>query len=207
MQQMYKVFINNHPIFICDVATPIVEFHGTIILRFDSELIIDFILEQAHLYDKYFTQFYLLADNPQEVFEKLKVRCKFILAAGGLVKNKEDQWLLIFRLGKWDLPKGKLENGETPEAAALREVEEECGIKKLSIIKSLTPTYHTYKHNEKIVLKKTFWYEMICLDPSNLHAQAEEGITEVRWMDLPAVQTALQNTYFSIVDVVKERLN
>lgn len=76
----------------------------------------------------------MLADNPQEVFEKLQVRCKFILAAGGLVKNTEDQWLLIFRLGKWDLPKGKLENGETPEAAALREVEEECGIKNCQLL-------------------------------------------------------------------------
>ncbi|MBK9671561.1 MAG: NUDIX domain-containing protein [Bacteroidetes bacterium] len=66
-----------------------------------------------------------------------------IEAAGGIVKNKQGQLLFIFRHGKWDLPKGKIEKGENEQDAALREVEEECGIAELTLQKKLTTTFHT----------------------------------------------------------------
>lgn len=137
------------------------------------------------------------------VFEEFLQRCKIIEAAGGRVKNAKGELLMIFRNDKWDLPKGKLEKGEAPEVAAVREVEEECGIGKLKIIKPLPVTLHTYKHNEKFILKKTYWYEMSCADEKKLTPQKEEGITEVKWMNEKEVERALENTFHSIVDVVR----
>jgi ADP-ribose pyrophosphatase YjhB (NUDIX family) len=200
---MYKVFINNHPLFIAKTDAEIVMKPGTLLLRYDPASL-DELLNLAHQYKDFFTRIFLLDENPGEVFEQFLEKCKLIEAAGGLVKNAKGELLMIFRNDKWDLPKGKLEKNETPEVAAIREVEEECGIGKLKIIKPLTPTFHTYKHNEKIILKKTYWYEMSCADDKKLTPQLEEGITEVKWMGEKEVEKALENTFHSIVDVVKE---
>jgi 8-oxo-dGTP pyrophosphatase MutT (NUDIX family) len=111
---------------------------------------------------------------------------------------------MIYRNGKWDLPKGKLEKGETPEIAALREVQEECGLSNLKIKGKLSPTYHTYIEKGQPILKKTWWYEMIGDDRRKLKPQTEEGITQVAWLDDIGVYNALKNTYASIVDVVQQ---
>lgn len=126
-----------------------------------------------------------------------------IEAAGGLVSNPNGEWLFIFRHGKWDLPKGKIEKGEAIETAAIREVEEECGIKNLKIIKPLTPTYHTYSLEEKEVLKRTYWFEMSSNDTSKLVPQTEEGITEVKWVKPTLFEPIHHNTYELIKDVMK----
>ena len=96
---------------------------------------------------------------------------RLIEAAGGLVKNQKEEWLFIYRNGKWDLPKGKIEKGEGIKKAAIREVKEECGIKKLKILKELPSTYHTYFMEEKAILKRTYWFEMSCGDDSKLVPQ------------------------------------
>jgi 8-oxo-dGTP pyrophosphatase MutT (NUDIX family) len=204
MQQMYKVFINNHPLFIIGTGDVVNEIPGTLLLRYDSESTLDELLNLAHAHEKFFRQIYLFDEHPEKVFEMLQSKCKLIDAAGGLVRNEKNEMLLIFRNGKWDLPKGKLEKDETPAYAAIREVEEECGIKELTITKPLSPTFHTYIHKEKMVLKKTYWFEMICTDKKELIPQTEEGITEVKWMKEEEVKNALENTYHSIVDVLKE---
>jgi 8-oxo-dGTP pyrophosphatase MutT (NUDIX family) len=200
---MYKVFINNHPLFIIGIHDVVNEIPGTLLLRFDSESTLDELLNLAHEHTNFFRVIYLFDENPEKVFEVLQSRCKLIDAAGGLVKNEKNELLMIFRNGKWDLPKGKLEKDETPEIAAIREVEEECGIKELIITKTLTPTFHTYILKEKIVLKKTYWYEMFCADKKELIPQTEEGITEVKWMNEAEVEKALENTFLSIIDVVR----
>jgi ADP-ribose pyrophosphatase YjhB (NUDIX family) len=202
MRQMYKVFINNHPLFIDKTGAEIVMKPGTLLLRFDPASL-DELLNLAHQHKDFFTRIFLLDENPESVFEQLQERCKVIEAAGGRVKNAKGELLMIFRNEKWDLPKGKLEKGEFPEIAAVREVEEECGIGKLKIVKPLPPTFHTYMHNEKIILKKTYWYEMSCADEKKLTPQKEEGITEVKWMGEKEVEKALENTFHSIVDVVR----
>lgn len=199
---MYKVFINNHPLFIVKTDAEIDMKPGTLLLRYDAASL-DELLNLAHERHDFFTRTFLLDENPGKVFEQFKNKCKIIEAAGGLVKNEIGELLMIYRSGKWDLPKGKIEKGESPEIAAVREVEEECGIGKLEIIKPLPPTFHTYKHHEKIVLKKTYWYEMSCADKKTLTPQLEEGITEVKWMKEREVEKALQNTFYSIVEVVK----
>jgi 8-oxo-dGTP pyrophosphatase MutT (NUDIX family) len=203
MRQMYKVFINNHPLFLIGIHDEINEIPGTLLLRYNSEMMLDELLNLAHTHVNFFSRIYLMDENPEKLFEILQSRCTLIDAAGGLVKNEKGELLMIFRNGKWDLPKGKLEKNEKPEVAAIREVEEECGIKKLTIIKPFEPSYHTYILKEKIVLKKTYWYEMICADKKELVPQLEEGITEVKWMNKEEVEKALENTYRSNVDVVK----
>jgi 8-oxo-dGTP pyrophosphatase MutT (NUDIX family) len=124
-----------------------------------------------------------------------------IEAAGGLVSNQENKVLMIFRNGKWDLPKGKLELGECIESCAIREVEEECGVSGLEICNKLLDTFHTYDLKGEKILKKTYWYNMSCSFSGDLIPQTEEGITEVCWVDMDSVKDKLSNSYSNIKDV------
>lgn len=133
----------------------------------------------------------------------VKSRFMIIKAAGGVVTNEKKKVLLIFRLGKWDFPKGKFDKGETPEQCALREVEEECAI-KVKVNKHLYNTWHTYTQNRKSILKKTYWYEMECLDDRNMTPQKEEGIEDIRWFYESDAKIALVNSYPSMRFLFKQ---
>jgi 8-oxo-(d)GTP phosphatase len=130
---------------------------------------------------------------------------KFIMveAAGGLVFNKDGYILMIFRNGKWDLPKGKLEIGESVEECAIREVEEECGISGLIIENKIKDTYHTYDLEGENILKKTYWYKMKTDFNGELIPQIEEGITKVVWVDKHQILEKLKNSYGNISDIFK----
>ena len=134
----------------------------------------------------------------EENWQDFCSRFVMIEAAGGLVFNKEDQILMIFRNGKWDLPKGKLEEGESIENCAIREVEEECGISNLQITEKLTDTYHIYKHKGKKILKRTFWFKMKSNFDGDLISQTEEGIMKVVWVERHEIQKKLKNSYGNI---------
>lgn len=126
----------------------------------------------------------------------------FVEAAGGIVQSN-DRYLFIRRNGCWDIPKGKLDKGESPEQAAVREIEEECGLVGPRIRQHLTNTWHTYEHKGKSVLKKTYWFWLTEGDPSaSLVPQLEEGITEVRFFKREAFSEIRQHTYRSIVEVI-----
>lgn len=128
--------------------------------------------------------------------------CTFIRAAGGVVRCPQQKFLFIHRLGKWDLPKGKLEVGEQPEQGAVREVAEECSVPEPKIIGSLPPTYHTYPYKNGHALKRTDWYLMELSECHALTPQTEEDITDARWLTINEVgQICLPNTYPAIVDV------
>jgi len=132
---------------------------------------------------------------------------KLIEAAGGLVKNPSGDFLFILRHGKWDLPKGKKERGESYEECAIREVREECGLKNLELIGKLPSTYHIYYLKGKPVIKHSHWYGMYCSEMGMLTPQEEEGITEVRWMSMTEIKnTVLKNTYPSVRDLIGEAL-
>ncbi len=128
---------------------------------------------------------------------------EFIRAAGGVVEGPQG-FLFIKRHGLWDIPKGKLKEGEAPTTAAVREVEEECGLVAPEIIFHLTDTWHTYEHKGNLVLKKTYWY---CMQYDNsgmeLNPQIEEGITEVRFFKADEFDEIKSNTYLSIIDVIE----
>lgn len=136
------------------------------------------------------------------IIDYIKKKFKVIEAAGGVV-DKSGKVLLIFRKDRWDIPKGKLEKGEKKRECAVREVEEETGV-KVSIDRKINTTWHTYVNKKKYVLKKTHWYVMKCLDDSNMGPQVEEDIDEVRWMNLSELRAALYNSYRSIRVVVQE---
>ena len=125
-----------------------------------------------------------------------------IEAAGGLVFNKDGDILMIFRNGKWDLPKGKLEIGESVEECAIREVEEECGISGLIIENKIKDTYHTYFLEGESILKKTYWYKMNTDSDGELVPQIEEGITKVSWVGKDQISEKLTNSYGNISDVL-----
>ena len=127
----------------------------------------------------------------------VKREFKIIDAAGGVVTNKADKTALIYRLKKWDLPKGKLDKGESFRIAALREVEEETRI-KVKLKSRITTTWHTYAIKNKPILKRNKWYAMVCLDDSAMKPQKAENIEKVEWMTEEEATTALKKSYRSI---------
>lgn len=141
--------------------------------------------------------------NIADDFEKFCNEFIIIEAAGGLIKNKEGQYLFIYRHDKWDLPKGKLDKGEKPDAAAVRECREECGIKQIELKEFLTHTYHVYFYKKNWAIKKTHWYLMES-EEKNLTPQLEESITEVAWKNLAEIPVMLTNTYYNIMDVLEK---
>ncbi len=131
----------------------------------------------------------------------LKKFFKIVKAAGGVVFNDNSEILMIFRLGKWDLPKGKLEKGEKFKYAAIREVEEECGISGLEITNKLDISYHIH-FRKTWILKKTAWFKMYSIDKSDLVPQLEEGITKVEWVATDSLKPLTLDTYRSIREVL-----
>ncbi len=139
--------------------------------------------------------------NPDKVVKLVKEHFKIVKAAGGIVR-KNDQILMIDRLKKWDLPKGKLDKGETIDECAVREVEEETGV-KVKIDSFFRKSYHTYIRNEKRVLKETHWYVMDCVDDKKMKPQKDEGIEGVDWMTKKEVSLATHDTYRSLKLLLK----
>lgn len=146
----------------------------------------------------------MLCDNPNEAWDSFCSIYALIEAAGGVVQNELGKLLMIFRLGKWDLPKGKIEKGENPQEAGMREVTEECGVNGLTIKSELPSSFHTYRHNGKRVLKKTYWYMMHCKGDNKLVPQTEEDILQVVWANRADVKENLKNTYSSIAWVLEQ---
>lgn len=143
-----------------------------------------------------------LSDN----WERFCSLFQLIEAAGGVVLNSAQEWLFIHRLGRWDLPKGKLEKGEQPEQAAVREVSEECGIPEPELLSPIVETYHTYRLNGELILKRTYWYLMRSTEQAKLVPQTEEGITDVRWVNHYQVALLAEDSYGSIRDVLQGAL-
>lgn len=128
-----------------------------------------------------------------------------IRAAGGLVVNK-DNLLFIFRNGKWDLPKGKMEAKEEVEETAVREVQEECSMTNLELVKKLIHTYHIYKLKGSWVFKQTDWFLMKSSQETGFVPQVEEGIEIVKWIAPNELQECLENSYETISRVVQSYL-
>lgn len=146
---------------------------------------------------------HFFTNNIEDLLKKIIASgYNYIEAAGGAVKNDKGNTLFIFRNNKWDLPKGKIESGETPENAAIREVEEECGIEGLTIKSKLPPTYHIYTQNKKKYFKKTFWYLMHSNYNNSFKPQTEEGVTLVEWVKKSDYKKIKENTYQSVIELM-----
>lgn len=196
---MYKVFIQNRPIFF--ISAKEIQKHDGIFVHEHFA-----ITEKVQLTDLLtnlspFLFLHVICQKPEETMALFFENYQKVEAAGGLVKRKS-KYLFIKRNGVWDIPKGKLEVGETPEVGALREIEEECGITNLTLGQHITTTYHTYNYKGIPTLKKTYWYACKYTGPKKGTPQKEEGITKISWKKQEDLNKILENTYASIADVL-----
>ncbi|MGN6532843.1 MAG: NUDIX hydrolase [Ginsengibacter sp.] len=199
------IYFGDKPVFLCDHITPeIEEYRHHPETVFIDEISTAAINSLLHEIDK--SQFHagiILGDN----FDKLKAdffkHFHLIKAGGGVVKNENEEILMMFRRGKWDLPKGKLDEGETIEQCAKREVTEETGLQKLKVIRPLGITYHTYVQFGKHNLKESHWYGMKATGNEKLIPQTEEDITEIIWVKKEDLEKYFSNTFPTILNILK----
>jgi 8-oxo-dGTP pyrophosphatase MutT (NUDIX family) len=199
MAQKYRIYINEKVILLT-VKPPKVANHYQKIdaEHFDLKIVYHWIDKQP------FKLFYVLCSDAKAFLKKIVKDNVLIEAAGGLVTNQTHQHLFIYRNDKWDLPKGKIEKKEKTKIAAVREVEEECGIKVDKLQEKICKTYHTYIYKGEVVLKKTHWFKMHYKGNKKLIPQLEEGITDVRWFKKEEISTIVKNTFPSIIDVLEK---
>lgn len=200
MAQRYNIYINEQVLCIAEYVPGDLGDHQLI----DNQKVdIRFLSKQVN--DPVSTRkFLLLSSDPKKAYKKLTGWLKVIEAAGGLIRNEKGEYLAIFRRGKWDLPKGKIDAGEKKREAAVREVEEECGITVNITGDKIGKTYHIYRYKGDMVLKKSHWYHMEATSDQKLVPQLDEDITEVRWFSALQLDTVLENTFPSIRDVLEQ---
>ena len=188
---MYVVFVNDKPIFL--TSSQIKE------NKYPVYLLKDIVTEEIihKLKDKKLKGINLYTPDLELGWQEFLSTLNVVSAAGGLVVNPKNEILFIYRSYKWDLPKGRIEKGETVKETAIREVEEECGIFNLKLVKPLLTTYHVYFQNG-MKLKETFWFVMTSDYTGELTPQLEEGITEVVFKNEVAISEALKNSYKNI---------
>ncbi len=151
----------------------------------------------------FYTEVYVYHENINDLFKNFKIFFKFIESAGGIVFNKYGQILFLRKNQIWDLPKGKIEIGETPEEAALREVREETGLDSLTIVNSLPSSFHIFRRNTQNYLKKIYWYKMIYNGMAKPRPLRSEGIVEARWFDRDQIPFLLDRLHPNLVKLVK----
>lgn len=200
---MYKVFFNEKVLHLTDDFVKNFQIRQGLFYKFTDNTEFKDILEVFLQVKKIrsLTVFHYDIDKLREDFQ-LSFD-KVVNAAGGVVRNEDDKILMIYRRGKWDLPKGKIDSGESSEEAALREVSEECGITNLEITNPMLSTYHIYEEKNKLVLKRVMWYEMVHKGNQPLKPQTEEDITAIKWFSQRDLFEPIANTYLTILDVLK----
>ena len=193
---MYKVFVNDKPIVLTTVVSKETDFKNYLLKSVKIGKVI------KELNKSSIKEVRLIGKNEDKLLKKFLKKLPKVIAGGGKVYNDKGDILFIFRNGKWDLPKGKIDGKETIEAAALREVEEETGVKDLKIVKPLDTTYHIFKRNGRHRLKITKWFEMHSSYSGELVPEEIEGITKVEWLNAEQTQKALENSYANIKELM-----
>ena len=196
----YRIYINKNSLFIADAMPKQIDK----IQQLDPKDF-DFLKFYKGLVKGSKRDYVLISKTPKAVFKDIKNKLTIIKAAGGLVQNDKGDYLFIFRNKKWDLPKGKVEKGEEVKIAAIREVEEECGVKVEKRKSLLGKTYHIYELNGEVILKRTSWYPMKVKGMPKLIPQKEEGITTASWVSKQGIKLKMKNTYPLIEDVLKTK--
>jgi len=207
---MYKVFFNASTILFDSEMKKSLNNNILKNLDLDNYSVVDELINDIELSKIPSDYFIQNGENDQE-WNRFRKRFVEIPAAGGLVQNSDGKFLFIRRFGVWDLPKGKIEEFETPEQAAVREVEEECGIFGLAIVRQLDSTYHIYRspyHDfpENLVLKETKWFLMHYSGNEIPVPEVEENIEAVRWFGLDELDEVYVETYSSLTDFLEKSL-
>ena len=200
-----KIYFGDKPLFLCDAVDETVQ----PFIHHDDAVFIDELnshtvksmvheMEQPEIHAGVFYH-----PNLEELKKAFFKKFILIQAAGGLVLNEKKEILMIFRRGKWDLPKGKLDKGEKLEACAVREVEEETGLQQVKLISPFSITYHTYHEGARFILKESHWFNMQAKSNQELIPQTSEDIHEIKWVSKDAVSPYLKNSFPSVADVLK----
>ncbi len=199
-----KIYFDDKPVYLCnelDAALKELLHHPDAILV--DEISSPAINAMLHEIKKPAFHAGVLLHNDLEQLRKSFFRhFQLVQAAGGLVLNEAGAVLLMYRRGKWDLPKGKLDPGESLETCAVREVEEETGVRQLSLGDKLGITYHTYDAFGKHILKETHWYRMQCSSAQPLVPQTEEDIEQLVWAPVSEFGLYTSNTYPSVAEIL-----
>jgi 8-oxo-dGTP pyrophosphatase MutT (NUDIX family) len=202
---MHKAFINNKPLIFENVYEEVKDDKNFLILS-EAEFQLTDVIKKIEESDA--TGVVYLCSSPDVAWNNFTSRYILMEAAGGIVRNENEEVLVIFRNKHWDLPKGKLDYQETPEEAAIREVKEECGLKNIRLEKYLLKTFHTYTEKNKFILKKTHWFRMITSSDEILIPQQEENIEKVRWMKKEKIyEKVFPSTFESIKEVFEIYFN
>ena len=200
-----KIYFNDKPLFLCDAIDESIQpfvhhddavFIDELNLHSVKSMIHEMELPKVHAGVFYHPR---LEELKKDFFK----RFKHILAAGGLVENEKGELLLIFRRGKWDLPKGKVDKGEKMEDCALREVKEETGLKELKLGQSISTTYHTYHEGSKHILKESHWWLMKTQGNDEVKPQTEEDITDIKWVKKSDLKKYLSNSFALVNDLLQ----
>ena len=190
--QMYKVFVNDCPIILTDDKKISTKYKRLI---FENVDVLGIVKQMLNLE---LAGICMVCSDLELCWNVFKNNFKIQKAAGGKVFNSKKEILFIYRFNKWDLPKGKLEKGESIEQCAIREVEEECGISNLMIENELETTYHIFERKGKTIFKITYWFLMTTNYIGTLTPQIEEGIEEVVFKNQQSTEQALDNSYANI---------
>lgn len=199
---MYKVFFQDRIVFLCEKAPDLKAGPEQEFSAYRNQADLRKLLEKFS-HDEQIHELHIFHPDQKELSEAFASCFKPVSAGGGVVFNREGEFLVIKRNGIWDLPKGKMEEGEDFETTALREVEEETGLTALECTGLLLSTFHTYPLKGKIILKETQWFEMQWKGKGSPVLQAEEGITDYRWVRPGKSGFIRKNTYASILDVLR----
>jgi 8-oxo-dGTP pyrophosphatase MutT (NUDIX family) len=189
---MYKVFVNEIPIILSTEKKIGKQYTSIPLKEVKFKELINKINNGELLYVNIYHK------NEEKLEQFLRKKLPVVEAGGGLVYNSKKEILFIRRNSKWDLPKGKVEKGETYEEAAIRETIEETGVKNLEVRRFLTKTYHVFKRNDKFKLKITYWFEMFSDYDGPLIPEPTEGIKKVKWKNFEKSQKALLDSYENI---------
>ncbi len=195
---MYKVFVNRLIINLTSDKESLND-SKTYLL---SSISIKEIIKKLKIHDEVF----LYYPDKKKLLKEFKEKLVTIKATGGIVTNKKNQILFIYRKGKWDLPKGKMEKNESKKESALREVIEETGVKKLKIINFFSTTFHLIKVKREYFLKETHWYTMKTKYDGKLKPQKSEGIISAKWKTFDEALDIKKKTFRNIAIILTKYL-
>jgi ADP-ribose pyrophosphatase YjhB (NUDIX family) len=204
---MYKVFFDNKTLIFCDPRTTVRSTspsHKVLLRKDGSETSIQEAVKA--LSDPEMENVIIETPDVETAFKKFKSLFTVIKAGGGFVYTASSKLLMIFRRKKWDLPKGKLDEGENLEQCSLREVAEETGVTSLVLEKRLLTTYHTYIEKGKPILKESHWFLMRAQEEADLIPQSEEDIERCEWVPFEAIAAYHSDTHLSIKEVINAGL-